>query len=261
MAAGLAACSANSVPGAGAPASTTVEPPALGTPVPTPVSTSAASIAVDSSLVAPAPSVALRPNPARFLNNGDRASGAVALTFHAAGNVDMAIRLLDVIKRSGLPVTIFAVGGWLQVNPQLAKRMIQDDHELANHTWSHGAMRTMTARQLDAEIAQAAAALVAVTGTAGRWFRPSQIEVPTDAILAAAGRNGYPVSVGYDVDSLDFQDPGAAAVRKNVIETVQPGSIVSLHFDHTDTIEAFPAIADHLKAKGWRAVTVSQLLG
>ena len=71
-------------------------------------------------------------------------------------------------------------------NPQLAKRIIQDDHELANHTWSHGAMRTMTARQLDAEIAQAAAALVAATGTPGRWFRPSQIEVPTDAILAAA---------------------------------------------------------------------------
>ena len=45
--------------------------------------------------------------------------------------------------------------------------------------------------------------------------------------------------MGYDVDSLDFQDPGAAAVQANVLDHVQPGSIVSLHFGHQGTIAAF----------------------
>jgi peptidoglycan/xylan/chitin deacetylase (PgdA/CDA1 family) len=100
-----------------------------------------------------------------------------------------------------------------------------------------------------------------VNGSAARWFRPSQIEVPTESILVAAGKAGYGVSVGYDLDSLDFQDPGAAAVRKNVIDSVQAGNIVSLHFDHQNTIDALPAIIDHLKAKNLKPATVSALLG
>ena len=261
MAAGLAACSANKFPAA----DSTLTASTNATTNPTTGSTSAMTGATVTAApttaitVAPTPSVTLAGAPARFLNKGDRGSGAVALTFHAAGRVDMANRLLDVIKRTGIPVTIFAVGEWIQANPQLAKRIALDDHELANHTWSHGAMRTMTAAQLDTEVTKAASALVGVSGSQGRWFRPSQIEVPTDAILAAAGRAGYGLSVGYDVDSMDFQDPGAAAVRKNVIDNAQPGSIISLHFDHTDTIDALPAIVDHLQAKNWRAVTLSQM--
>ena len=122
-------------------------------------------------------------------------------------------------------------------------------------------MRTMSRADLTTEIAKASTTLTRVSGSNGRWFRPSQIEVPTADILAEAGRAGYGVSVGYDLDSMDFQDPGAAAVRANVIGHVQSGSIISLHFDHQNTIEALPAILDHLKSKSLRPVTVSQLIG
>ena len=76
-----------------------------------------------------------------------------------------------------------------------------------------------------------------------------------------AGRAGYPVSVGYDVDSLDFQDPGAAAVQANVLDHVQPGSIVSLHFGHQGTIAAFGPIVDGLRRRQLEPVTVTRLLG
>ncbi len=200
-------------------------------------------------------------DPASFINHGARDSGNAALTFHAAGNPAMATALLDLLKQSGTPVTVFAVGNWISENPQLAKRILADGHELSNHTWSHGAMRTMSPADLTAEISKAADALTKLTGSNGRWFRPSQIEVPTAAILAAAGKVGYGVSVGYDLDSMDFQDPGAAAVKKNVIGAIQSGSIVSLHFDHQNTIDALPAIIDHMKSKNLKPVTVSQLIG
>jgi peptidoglycan/xylan/chitin deacetylase (PgdA/CDA1 family) len=173
----------------------------------------------------------------------------------------MATKLLDLLKQSGTVITVFAVGSWISDNPQLAKRILADGHELSNHTWSHGAMRTMSAADLNTEISKAAAALTKLTGSNGRWFRPSQIEVPTPAILAAAGKAGYGVSVGYDLDSMDFQDPGAAVVKKNVIGNIQSGSIVSLHFDHQNTIEALPAIIDHMKTKSLKPVTVTQLIG
>jgi peptidoglycan/xylan/chitin deacetylase (PgdA/CDA1 family) len=169
--------------------------------------------------------------------------------------------LLDLLKRAGVPVTVFAVGNWIDANPQIGQRILADGHELSNHTWSHGAMRTMTPSQLQAEITKASTALKKVSGNDGRWFRPSQIEVPTNDILVEAGRAGYGVSVGYDLDSMDFQDPGAAAVRANVIGHAQSGNIISLHFDHQNTIEALPAILDHLKTKSLRPVTLTHLIG
>ena len=199
--------------------------------------------------------------PATFINHGARDSGAAALTFHAAGNPAMATALLDLLKKLGTPVTVFAVGSWLHDNPLLAKRIVADGHELANHTWSHGAMSSMTATQLETEISKASDALNGVLGTNGKWFRPSQIAVPTNAILAAAGKVGYAVSVGYDLDSMDFQDPGAGAVKANVIGHIQSGSIVSLHFDHQNTLDALPAIIDHMKSKNLKPVTISQLIG
>jgi peptidoglycan/xylan/chitin deacetylase (PgdA/CDA1 family) len=273
-AAGLSACAANSRPGeatlqSSAPgASAKTEPPASTLSAPGAVSSAAAttkaSTAPTATTVAPATTTALPSEngaPAKFINPGSRDSGKVALTFHAAGDAGRAGALLDVLKRSGTPITVFAVGSWVQANPKLMARIVADGHELANHTWSHGAMRTMASSTLLSEITKAAAAIKAVNGSAGHWFRPSQIEVPTDAILAAAGKAGYGVSVGYDLDSLDFQDPGAAAVRKNVIDNVHSGNIVSLHFDHQNTIDALPAIIDHLKAKNLAPVTVSGLLG
>jgi peptidoglycan/xylan/chitin deacetylase (PgdA/CDA1 family) len=198
--------------------------------------------------------------PARFVNHGSREVPTVALTFHASGDPVLATHLLDLLSSRSTLVTVFAVGNWLATHPDLAARMMADGHELANHTYSHPTMGALAADSLHSEIAKCATVLEQLTGSATKWFRPSGIEVPTAAILAAAGAVGYPVSVGYDVDSLDFQDPGANAVVANVARGVQAGSIVSLHFGHGGTISALPAVLDHLDRAGLQPVSVARLL-
>ena len=84
---------------------------------------------------------------------------------------------------------------------------------------------------------------------------------PSDLVLERAGLSGYPTVVGYDVDSLDFRDPGADAVVANVVNGVHPGAIVSLHFGHRGTIAALPRILEHLSSVNLRPVTVGALLG
>jgi peptidoglycan/xylan/chitin deacetylase (PgdA/CDA1 family) len=197
---------------------------------------------------------------ARYVNHGRRDVPTVALTFHASGDPVLAGRLLDLLSSRSITVTVFAVGNWLAAQPELAARMLSDGHELANHTYSHQAMGELSPNAIHDEIIKCAAVLERVAGSATSWFRPSGIEVPTSAILAAAGAVGYPVSVGYDVDSLDFEDPGANAVADNVARGVQGGSIVSLHFGHAGTITALPSVLDHLDAVGLRPVTVTSLL-
>jgi peptidoglycan/xylan/chitin deacetylase (PgdA/CDA1 family) len=84
--------------------------------------------------------------------------------------------------------------------------------------------------------------------------------VPSQLILEEAGRAGYPISVGYDVDSRDYTNPGANAVVSTVTSAIHPGAIVSLHFGHRDTIDALPLILRDLDAKSLRPVTIGELL-
>jgi peptidoglycan/xylan/chitin deacetylase (PgdA/CDA1 family) len=198
--------------------------------------------------------------PARYVDHGRRDTPTVALTFHASGDVTLAHRLLDLLAARAVAVTVFAVGNWLAAHPDLGTRILHDGHELANHTYSHQPMGQLSPDAIRDEITRCATVLTRVSGSVTSWFRPSGIDVPTDTILAMAGVSGYPVSVGYDVDSLDYQDPGPTTVAANVKRSVQPGSIVSLHFGHAGTIAAMPSLLDHLAGAGLQPVTVTRVL-
>jgi peptidoglycan/xylan/chitin deacetylase (PgdA/CDA1 family) len=66
--------------------------------------------------------------------------------------------------------------------------------------------------------------------------------------------------VSYDVDSLDYSDPGPDAIASTVLGSTRPGSIVSLHFGHSGTVTALPAILRGLARRGLRPVTLTELL-
>jgi len=111
------------------------------------------------------------------------------------------------------------------------------------------------------EITRCRDVLVRQTRTNGRWFRPSGIESePSALILAQAGKAGYATSVGFDVDPMDYTDPGPDAVVGRVAGRVQAGSIVSLHLGHPGTVVAFERILGALQARGLKPALVRDVL-
>jgi peptidoglycan/xylan/chitin deacetylase (PgdA/CDA1 family) len=238
----LAACDKARSARAGAPASSTSI---------TPVTTAAP--------VTTAPAATVPSGPARFVHSGP-ARNAVALTFHGSGDLDLTRRLLDAAKRAGAPITVFAVGQWLESNPAMAEAIESAGHELANHTYTHPALKGVSRSNLISEITQCRDVLKRETGSGGRWFRPSGTDVPTQAMLDEAGAAGYPVVVGYDIDPLDYQDPGATAILGRVKAALHPGAIVSLHTGHLGTVEAFQPVVAAVRAAGLEPVLLRDLL-
>jgi peptidoglycan/xylan/chitin deacetylase (PgdA/CDA1 family) len=192
--------------------------------------------------------------------HGPRDRSQVALTFHGQGPVPMAGALLAEAERAGARVTVLAVGTWLAQYPQIARRILGGGHDLGNHTMHHLDIKAMGASDAYAEIAECARRLHALTGSAGRWFRPSQTRYSTPLIEREARRAGYQTCVSYDVDSLDYTDPGPDAVVATVLRLTRPGSIVSLHLGHSGTVTALPAIMRGLAGRGLRPVTLTELL-
>ena len=198
--------------------------------------------------------------PARFIANGSRTGTGVALTFHGSGDHALGLQLLAAADKARAPITVFAVGTWLEQQPDMARRILDAGHELANHTYTHPALARVDRAGVAQEITRCREVLARLTGTGGQWFRPSGIDHPTELMLEETGRAGYPVSVGYDVDPHDYQDPGADAVLSRTKAGVQPGSIVSLHFGHAGTVAAFPGIVSAIRDRGLEPVLVKQLL-
>lgn len=218
------------------------------------------------------PSVALSPSatatpsppsslvgPAVEISRGSANSAAVALTFHGAGDIALARALFKLLVQRQVQITVMAVGTWLLANPAIATEIIAAGHELGNHTWTHPALAQMSESQVRSEVQRCRDLLVQLTGHPGLYFRQSSAQTSTPLIRSVAGSLGYRTCLSYDVDSLDWTDPGVATVRQ-AVKTATSGSVVSLHLGHRVTIEAMPGILDDLTNRGLTPVTTSQLL-
>ncbi len=227
--------------------------------------TTVAGTQTPSEPAAPAASTTAAPAAtkglAAYVPNGPKDVKAVALTFHGSGDPALVSRLLDAARQEQCPITVFAVGQWLSANPALAKRMLDDGHELANHTFTHPSLGRSSGPVVTQEIDGCRNVLTKLTGGPSRWFRPSGVETrPSDLILARAAQAGYATVVGFDVDPMDYKDPGSATVVSRTTDGLHAGAIVSLHTGHAGTVTAFPLIAAALRDRGLRPVVVADLL-
>ena len=198
--------------------------------------------------------------PAAEIVHGPRTSKHVALTFHGAGSPALAKHLLSEAEKAHAPLTIFAIGAWLSQYPSMATRIKSGGHELANHTMNHLPMRLMDEPTAYTQFSKAAAILKRTSGGIGHYARPSGTPHGNTAVRRAARRAGYSHVISYDVDSLDYTDPGVNAIVRNVLNNVKGGSIVSLHLGHSGTVTALPRILSGLHSHGLTPVTVSTLL-
>jgi peptidoglycan/xylan/chitin deacetylase (PgdA/CDA1 family) len=182
----------------------------------------------------------------------------LALTFHGAGDRTLDRKVLEALAHGGARVTVLAVGTWLAQYPDAAKMVTDLGHELGNHTWSHKTMSKLSVAAQREEIVRCRDRIDALTGGPGAFFRQSAAQHATAEQLKLAAQAGYPRVLSYDVDSLDWTDPGPATVRAR-LRRAKAGSVVSMHLGHQGTLTAIPAILADLKARGLRPVTATQL--
>ncbi|MER8184270.1 polysaccharide deacetylase family protein [Kitasatospora sp. NPDC094015] len=191
--------------------------------------------------------------------NGPRGRPQVALTFHGQGDPAIAERVLQTAEQLGARLTVLVVGSWLDEQPQLARRILDGGHELGNHTQNHLNMSGLSAARIHAEIADCAERLERLTGSIGRWFRPSATQYATATVREQARLVGYQHCLSFDVDPIDYADPGSDRLQRRLLGSVRNGSVVALHLGHQGTADAMPGILAGLAERGLGAVTASQL--
>jgi peptidoglycan/xylan/chitin deacetylase (PgdA/CDA1 family) len=193
----------------------------------------------------------------------DISAPLVALTFDDGPTRAVVGPLLRVLEEKDVKATFFVIGAELDAAPEAGRALVTAGHELGNHTWSHermvfrspGFIRDQLERT-DARIRQA--------GHRGPIaFRPPYgyklVALPW--VLARSGR----VTVTWDVEPDSSPEVAASPQRiaEHVAARVRPGSIVLLHVWYPArraSLDAVPLVVDAVRARGYRFVTVSQLV-
>jgi len=183
----------------------------------------------------------------------------VALTFDDGPHPEYTPQLLDILRNEGVRATFYVIGRSVQTYPEIARRIVAEGHEIANHSWSHPALTGISAARLEKEITSTTEVIQRVTGRTPTNMRPPYGAVNERVRQSMFKDHGFDV-IMWSVDPLDWRRPGAEVVRQRLVEGAKPGGILLAHDIHPGTIEAMPGTIRDLKAKGFGFATVSQLL-
>jgi len=184
----------------------------------------------------------------------------IALTFDDGPEQKLTPKLLDLLAAHGIKVTFFVIGQNVTEHPDIVARAAREGHEIGNHSWSHPNLGKMSDEAVRRQLRQTDDAIKEATGQRPTLMRPPYGSLSERQKRWIHDEFGYRI-VLWDVDPLDWKRPGPSVVCHRIVAETRPGSIVLSHDIHPGTIEAMHATLDQLEAKGFKFVTVSQLIG
>ncbi|MGA9372485.1 MAG: polysaccharide deacetylase family protein [Solirubrobacterales bacterium] len=192
---------------------------------------------------------------AHFVRSGPRGRKRIAIGFDD-GPSDYTARVLRVLRRFDSHATFFEIGQETSGRAAIMKKILRQGNEIGNHSLHH-------------EVSPSSASLHATDRLIRRatGFRPCDFRPPDGSVnsgLIARAHAQHLVTVNWDVDPRDWATPGTGAIASNVIHNARNGSIVVMHDgggNRSETIAALPAILSHFRHRGYKFVTVAELLG
>ncbi|HEY4284626.1 MAG TPA: polysaccharide deacetylase family protein, partial [Chthoniobacterales bacterium] len=194
----------------------------------------------------------------------------VAITFDDGPDPRWTPKILDILKAANVKAAFFLVGKNAERYPNIVRRIVDEGHEIGNHTYYHPNLAECGPEHIRLELNATQLLIETITGRATTLFRPPYLADSNPSQLSEL----VPLQVAEDLnyivvmESIDPQDwakPGADIILQRVKQQRHDGSIILLHdaggTDRSQTLEALPKILDWLTTRGDSVVPLSTLLG
>jgi len=204
----------------------------------------------------------------KFIYKVKTTDKVIALTFDDGPNPDFTEKILDIFKEKGIKATFFTTGRSIENNKSIVQRMINEGHELGNHSYSHINLIFKKKKVILDEIVRTDK-LIREFGVKGDiHFRPpyGRILLTAASVLATLNKK----VIMWNVPTKDYKENDPEIILKRIYKRVKPGSIIVLHdsgldkpekiIDRNATIIAVKQIVKELPKKGYKFKTISELI-
>lgn len=186
------------------------------------------------------------------------------LTFDAGYENGNTPAILDALKKHGAPAAFFVVGNFIEDEPELVKRIVEEGHIVGNHTMTHPDMSAISTQEsFQEELAGVEKLYEDLTGEPmTRFYRPPR-GVYSISNLAMADNLGYATffwSLAY-VDWNQEQQPSREEAFSKLLPRVHPGAIVLLHSTSSTNAEILDELLTKWEEMGYSFAPLTQLTG
>lgn len=198
-----------------------------------------------------------RPIAIAGTNTADK---VVALTFdHSWGNT-FTPPILDTLKEKNVKATFFLMGPWTKKYPDVAKRICADGHEIGSHGHKHDNYGEKSGEWVKNDIMTASREVEETVGVRPMLLRPPNGSYSKESLRVTEELGCR--TIIWNIDSLDWKNPGREVIIDRVMKRLKPGGIILLHASDTprQTADALPELIDRIRAEGYEIVTVGDLL-
>ena len=196
---------------------------------------------------------------------GDTNEKLLALTFDDGPDEKFTPQILDILKKYDIKATFYVIGEKVQYNKKIIKREFEEGHEIGNHTYTHINVSKNGYNKIKKEILDTQSEVKSVIGIYPKTFRPPYRAISKDMCEIIKQEDMNIVLWSY-VDARDWESPGVSSIVKSIENGIKNGCIILLHDynkirnSKSQTIEALDIIIPDLLEKGYKFVTISELI-
>jgi peptidoglycan-N-acetylglucosamine deacetylase len=202
----------------------------------------------------------------RVIGPGVGTARRAAITFDDGPSAEHTPAILDALRDAGVRATFFALGRHVREHPEIARRIVEEGHELASHGDDHSLLTFEGPKGIARQLRACNEAVVSAVGAppAPLFRAPHGFRSPF--LVPVARRLGYRV-VGWTAGVWDTAKPGVERIVERSAAKLDPGAILLLHDadgsgrgdDRSQTVTALPAIIQAGRERDLEFVTVSEL--
>lgn len=178
----------------------------------------------------------------------------IALTFDDGPHPQTTMQILETLEKYDAKATFFMLGNMVQQYPQLAKKVVEQGHEVGNHSWNHHDLTKLSPASIQQEINDTSLIIESTIGQKATAFRPPY----GAANETVRSQTNLPI-VLWDVDTEDWKYRDSEMLLPTIKSAARNNSIVLMHDIHQSTANGLDAVLAYLQSEGYTFVTVSEL--
>ncbi|MCR4441994.1 MAG: polysaccharide deacetylase family protein [Peptococcaceae bacterium] len=187
----------------------------------------------------------------------------IALTFDDGPSPTFTPQVLDVLNQFGVKATFFVVGRQVEKFPAILVREAREGHTVGNHMYTHSRVDKLSLEALIDDLRRADQLIYNLSGTRPHFFRPPDGYYDEKIVAAAEALNYQVVIWTWSQDTRDWSNISARTISERVLQNARPGDIILMHDqggDRSNTLEALKLILPGLLEKGYKPVTLDELV-
>ena len=185
----------------------------------------------------------------------------IALTFDDGPHPYYTPIILDILSEYGIKATFFMIGENVEYYQKAAEAVLEAGHEIGNHTYRHKTLKPLADHDILKEIQDCEDAIFSLSEYRPKIVRPPEGSM-SEQVKSVVNELDYRIIL-WDLDTKDWAHTSPADISKHILDDIESGDIILMHDfigHNSPTPEALRLFVPELLARGYKFVTVSQLL-